>query len=85
MFDKSGEITPPCGVPRSGSLTLPFSITPALSQRRISFSTFGSVIRCSTAFMSSAWSMLSKYFSMSASTTQSCPALPAFRIAFSAP
>jgi hypothetical protein len=84
MFDSNGEITPPCGVPRSDSVIFPSSITPALSQCRISFSTFGSVIRFCTASIRSAWSMLSKYFSMSASTTQSCPALPAFRIASSA-
>jgi hypothetical protein len=84
MFDSNGEITPPCGVPRWVSMITPFSITPALSQRPISFSTFRSEIRCRTASISSSWSMLSKYFSMSASTTQSCPALPAFRIASSA-
>ena len=31
MFDSSGEITPPCGVPAIGWLTTPSSITPAWS------------------------------------------------------
>src|SRR5213083_818922 len=48
MFDSNGEITPPCGVPASVSLTVPSSITPASSHWRINFSTLRSEIRSFT-------------------------------------
>ena len=35
MLHSDGEITPPCGEPRSGCVTLPSSMTPAFSQARI--------------------------------------------------
>ena len=36
MFDNSGEITPPCGVPATVSRNTPSSITPASSHKRTS-------------------------------------------------
>ena len=60
MLASSGEITPPCGVPASVSLTVPSSITPASATCRSSFSTLRSEIRSSTITISFSWSMLSK-------------------------
>jgi hypothetical protein len=84
MFERRGEITDPCGLPTSVARKAPSSITPALSHFRISFSIFRSETRFCTASIRSWWSMLSKYFSMSASTTQLKPALAFSRIASNA-
>src|SRR5439155_9176547 len=43
------EITPPCGVPASVSLTVPSSITPAFSHFRINFKALRSEIRSPTS------------------------------------
>src|SRR6516164_5384950 len=48
MFASSGEATPPCGVPTSGRVTSPPSITPAFSHLRIKRITRRSPTRCST-------------------------------------
>jgi hypothetical protein len=48
MLASNGEITPPCGVPASVSLTVPSSITPASSHCRIDFKTLRSEIRSFT-------------------------------------
>ena len=45
MFDSSGEITPPCGVPATVAETTPSSITPASSHCRSSLSTRRSEMR----------------------------------------
>jgi hypothetical protein len=60
MFDKSGEMTPPCGVPLVGFVTTPSAITPALSHCRSSLSALRSETRRSTSFISLSWSMLPK-------------------------
>jgi hypothetical protein len=60
MFDKSGEITPPCGVPAVVFETTPASITPASSHRRSSLRTRRSEMRLATSFISFSWSMLPK-------------------------
>ena len=49
MLASNGEITPPCGVPASVSLTVPSSITPASSHWRINFNTLRSEIRSFTS------------------------------------
>ena len=49
MFESSGEITPPCGVPATVARHCPSSITPAASHCRSSFSTRRSEIRCATS------------------------------------
>src|SRR6516165_7182661 len=48
MLDRSGEITAPCPVPLSLTVTIPSSRTPALSHFRIRRMMRGSPIRCST-------------------------------------
>jgi hypothetical protein len=63
-------MTPPCGVPATGFLTVPSSITPASSHFRRSFNTLRSEIRSATIAISFFWSMLSKYALMSASSTK---------------
>src|SRR5579863_4678710 len=49
MFASNGEITPPCGVPASVSLTVPSSITPASNHWRINFNTLRSETRSFTS------------------------------------
>src|SRR5687767_1430604 len=39
MFESSGEMTPPCGVPATVAVTRPSSVTPAWSHCRINLST----------------------------------------------
>jgi hypothetical protein len=60
MFDRSGEITPPCGVPATVVDTTPSSITPAASHCRSSFSTRRSETLLPTSFINFSWSMLPK-------------------------
>ena len=60
MLASNGEITPPCGVPASVSLTVPSSITPASNHCRISFSTLRSEIRSFTNSIRVSLWMLSK-------------------------
>src|ERR1700730_19136368 len=47
-FCVQGVLTPPCGVPTSGRVTSPSSITPAFSHLRIKRITRRSANRCST-------------------------------------
>src|SRR5262249_25583052 len=54
MLARSGEITEPCPVPRSLTVTTPFSMTPALSHLRIRRMIRRSPIRCSKNRMSHA-------------------------------
>lgn len=60
---------PPCGVPRSLSRYLPFSMTPAFRNLSIISRNFRSAISCANIFISHSWSTLSKKPLMSASTT----------------
>src|SRR5579862_2703556 len=48
MFASNGEMTPPCGVPASVSLTVPSSITPASNHCRNNFNTLRSETRSFT-------------------------------------
>ena len=57
MFDNSGEITPPCGVPVTVSRNTPSSITPASSHKRSSLSTRRSETRSATSASSFCWSI----------------------------
>jgi hypothetical protein len=60
MFESSGEITPPCGVPASERRVLPSSITPAWSHLRTSFSTRLSETRSATSASSRSCSIVEK-------------------------
>src|SRR5262249_21756838 len=67
MLASSGEITAPCPVPLSLTVTTPSSRTPALSHLRIRRMMRGSPIRCSAKRMSQSWLTVSKNDRMSAS------------------
>ena len=69
-FASSGDITAPCGVPRTTSTSSPASMTPAFSHFRMRRSTRWSPIRISRNCISCSRSMLSKYWRMSTSTIQ---------------
>src|SRR5262249_6983548 len=68
MLARSGEITEPCPVPRSLTVTTPFSMTPALSHLRIRRMIRRSPIQCSKNRMSHSWFTSSKNDWMSASS-----------------
>src|SRR6266516_4877113 len=68
MLARSGEITAPCPVPLSLTVTTPSSMTPALSHLRIKRMMRRSPIRCSTNRMSHSWFTVSKNDWMSASS-----------------
>src|SRR6476469_2442861 len=70
MLARSGEITAPCPVPLSLTVTIPSSMTPALSHLRIRRMMRRSPIRCSTNRMSHSWFTVSKNDWMSASSIQ---------------
>src|SRR6266849_4837669 len=76
MFASRGEATPPCGVPTSGRITSPSSITPAFSHLPIRRITRRSPTRCSTKRINHSWSTASKNPAMSASNTQFTLVLP---------
>src|SRR6266436_4591202 len=76
MFASKGEATPPCGVPTSGRVTSPSSMTPAFSHLRIKRITRRSPARCSTKRINHSWSTASKNPAMSASNTQFILVLP---------
>jgi len=67
MFAGKGEATPPCGVPTSGRVTSPSSITPAFSHLRIKRIMRRSPTRCSTKRINHSWSTASKNPAISAS------------------
>src|ERR1700720_3875824 len=70
MLASSGEITDPCPVPLSLTLTTPSSRTPAFSHFWIRRIMRRSPIRCSTNRMSHSWLTVSKNDRMSASSIQ---------------
>ncbi len=74
MLASKGLITPPCGVPVSGSQLAPSSNTLARRNARTSSSTRPSATSCTTSASSRSWSMVSKCRAMSASTTHTNPA-----------
>src|SRR5215472_5844371 len=55
MLASNGEITPPCGVAASVSLTVPSFITPASNHCRINFKTLRSEMRSFTSFINSSF------------------------------
>jgi hypothetical protein len=65
---RSGEITDPCPVPLSLTVTIPSSRTPALSHFWIRRMIRRSPTRCSTNLMSHSWLTVSKNERMSASS-----------------
>src|SRR5215212_4908468 len=67
MLASSGEITEPCPVPLSLTVTVPSSRTPAFSHLRRRRMMRGSPIRCSTKRTSQSWQTVSKKDRMSAS------------------
>src|SRR6267142_1738167 len=70
MLARSGEITDPCPVPLSLTVTTPSSRTPALSHFWIRRMMRRSPTRCSTNLMSHSWLTVSKNERMSASSIQ---------------
>ena len=70
MLASSGEITEPCPVPLSLTVTAPSSRMPAFSHFRIRRMMRLSPIRCSTKRTSHSWLTVSKNDRMSASSIQ---------------
>src|SRR3982074_434085 len=70
MLARSGEITDPCPVPLSLTVTTPSSRTPALSHFWIRRMMRRSPTRCSTNLMSHSWLTVSKNERMSAARIQ---------------
>src|SRR5580658_6207365 len=76
MFASSGEITDPCPVPLSLTVTTPSSRIPALSHFWIRRMMRRSPTRCSTNRISHSWLTISKNDRMSASSIQFTFVLP---------
>src|SRR3984957_15668905 len=70
MLARSGEITEPCPVPLSSTVTTPSSSIPALSHFWIRRMMRLSPIRCSRKRTSQSWLTAPKKFRMSASSIQ---------------
>src|SRR6516225_6666810 len=73
MFDRQGEITPPCGEPSVAWRRSPSSSTPAFSHLSIILRMTPSVTRLSRNERRWECEIESKYFSMSKSITQRSP------------
>ena len=85
MLASTSEITPPCGVPIRGWITLPSSSSmPARSHLWIRFSKAPSAILCSSIRSNHSHRMLSKNPLMSASTTSRLSCLSRMRVPLAA-